>query len=161
MAKKNDFPSKMINKKNASKMSGQFWGNTGDAVANLKVLFPQATVYSTKNGSIKIEYNSNFVNKFNNNLNKGQVFLDNKVIMALQRYVSKKYGIQEASIRYGSLAGSGKVHINVPYAHYQAYSPKIKKRAGLRGTKPWERMVADNKDSILRQVARYSKGLNT
>lgn len=160
MAKKNNFSGKTIGKKNAEKMSGKFWGSTGDAVGNLKVLFPQAKVYSTKNGNIKIEYNPNFVNKFNNNLNKEQVFLDNKVIMQLQRYVSKKYGIQEASIRYGSLAGSGKVHINVPYAHYQAYSKRIKKRVGLRGTQPWERMVADNKDSILRQVAEYSRRLN-
>ena len=128
--------------------------------ANLKVLFPQAQVIQTGKGTIKIEYKPNFKTKFNANLNKEQVFLDNKVIMELQRYVSKKTGTQEASIRYGSYAGSGKVHINVPYAHYQAYSKRIKKRVGLRGTQPWERMVADKKDSILRQVAEYSRRLN-
>ena len=72
------------------------------AKANLKVLFPQAQIIPTKNGNIKIEYKPNFKTKFNANLNRSQVFLDNKVIIALQGYVSKKYGVQEMSIRYAS-----------------------------------------------------------
>lgn len=126
----------------------------------LQVLFPQADVIKTKDGNIEIKYKPIAVKNFNSNLNKSQVFLDNKVIMELQKYVSLKYGFQMQSIRYGSFAGSGKVHINVPYAEYQAYSKRIRKRVGLRGTYPWERMVADKKSSIIRQVAEYSKGLN-
>ena len=126
----------------------------------LQVKFPQGKIWlketetTLKSGIIKvtvkpyIQYNPSYRNFFNNNLNKSQVFLDNKVIIALQKYVSKKYG------------GSGLVHIGVPYAEYQAYSKRIKKRAGLRGTQPWERMVADNKDSILMQVAEYNRRLN-
>ena len=72
------------------------------AKANLKVLFPQAQIIPTRNGNIKIEYKPNFATKFNANLNKSQAFLDNKVIIELQRYVSKKYGVQEMSIRYAS-----------------------------------------------------------
>lgn len=128
----------------------------------LKVEFPQGKIYVSQNGNGRayIEYNKSYVNKFNNNLNKEQVFLDNKVIMFLQEYVSKKSGTQEKSIRLTSDPGSGLVHINVPYAEYQAYSKRIKKRVGKRGTYPFERMKADKKDTILKQVEAYSRRLN-
>ena len=128
----------------------------------LKVEFPQGKIYVSQsgNGTAYIEYNKSYVNKFNNNLNKEQVFLDNKVIMYLQEYVSYKTGTQEKSIRLTSDPGSGKVHINVPYAEYQAYSKRIKKRVGKRGTYPFERMKADKKDTILKQVEAYSRRLN-
>ena len=128
----------------------------------LKVEFPQGKIYVSQNGNGKayIEYNKSYVNKFNNDLNKIQVFLDNKVIMYLQEYVSYKTGTQEKSIRLTSDAGSGLVHINVPYAEYQAYSKKIKKRVGKRGTYPFERMKADKKDTILKQLEAYSRRLN-
>ena len=128
----------------------------------LKVEFPQGKIYVSQNGKGKayIEYNKSYVNKFNNNLNKEQVFLDNKVIMYLQEYVSYKTGTQEKSIRLTSDAGSGLVHINVPYAEYQAYSKRIKKRVGKRGTRPFERMKADKKDTILKQLEAYSRRLN-
>ena len=128
----------------------------------LKVEFPQGRIYVTDggNGKAYIEYNKNYINKFNNDLNKTQVFLDNKVIMYLQEYVSYKTGTQEKSIRLTSDPGSGLVHINVPYAEYQAYSKRIKKRVGKRGTYPFERMKADKKDTILKQVEAYSRRLN-
>lgn len=128
----------------------------------LKVEFPQGKIYVSQggNGTAYIEYNKSYVNKFNNNLNKEQVFLDNKVIIYLQEYVSYKTGTQEKSIRLTSDAGSGLVHINVPYAEYQAYSKRIKKRVGKRGTYPFERMKADKKDTILKQVEAYSRRLN-
>ena len=128
----------------------------------LKVEFPQGRIYVTNDGKGKayIEYNKNYVNKFNNDLNKTQVFLDNKVIMHLQEYVSYKHGVQAKSIRLTSDPGSGLVHINVPYAEYQAYSKRIKKRVGKRGTRPFERMKADKKDTILKQVEAYSRRLN-
>ncbi|MCI7527207.1 MAG: minor capsid protein [Mollicutes bacterium] len=128
----------------------------------LKVEFPQGKIYVSQggNGKAYIEYNKSYVNKFNNDLNKTQVFLDNKVIMFLQEYVSYKHGVQAKSIRLTSDAGSGLVHINVPYAEYQAYSKRIKKRVGKRGTYPFERMKADKKDTILKQVEAYSRRLN-
>lgn len=128
----------------------------------LKVEFPQGKIYVSQNGNGRayIEYNKSYVNKFNNNLNKEQVFLDNKVIMFLQEYVSYKSGTQAKSIRLTSDPGSGLVHINVPYAEIQAYSKRIKKRVGKRGTYPFERMKADKKDTILKQVEAYSRRLN-
>ena len=128
----------------------------------LKVEFPQGKIYVSQggNGTAYIEYNKRYVNKFNNNLNKEQVFLDNKVIMFLQEYVSYKSGTQAKSIRLTSDPGSGLVHINVPYAEYQAYSKRIKKRVGKRGTRPFERMKADKSDTIARELAKYSRELH-
>lgn len=130
----------------------------------LKVSFPQGKIYihsSGKNiGKAYIEYNKSYVNKFNNNLNQIQKTLDNKVVIELQKYVSKDAGVQELSIGLNTDCGSGIVRIGVPYARVQAYSKKITKRVGLRGTQPFERMKADKAQSILNQVAAYSRRLN-
>ena len=72
----------------------------------------------------------------------------------LRDYVSYKSGTQEASINQNNKEHT--ITINVPYAEYQAYSKKIKKRNGKRGTEPWERMVNDNKKNILNETAKYS-----
>lgn len=91
---------------------------------------------------------------------KVQKYLDNKVIMYLQEYVSYKTGTQEKSIRLTSDPGSGKVHINVPYAEYQAYSKRIKKRVGKRGTRPFERMKSDEGSRILSQTTSYARRIS-
>ena len=134
----------------------------------LKVSFPQGKIYAKQDSNGKdiinsayLVWNKGYENKFNNSLNRTQMFIDNKVIQELQPYVSKKTGVQELSIRLRSVPGSGEVWIGVPYAAYQAYSPRIKKMNGKRGKKPFERMKTDKKDMILRQVAEYSRRLNS
>ena len=86
---------------------------------------------------------------------KGQVqkYFDTLVARNLQPYVSFKSGTQERSIITSLVAGSGEVHIDVDYAEYQAYSKRIKKRIGKRGTQPFERMVSDRRDSMLNELA--------
>lgn len=128
----------------------------------LKVEFPQGRIYVTNGGKGKayIEYNKSYVNKFNNDLNKLQLYHDNKVGTYLQDYVSYKTGTQAKSIPIAGTYGKGYVIINVPYAEYQAYSKRIKKRVGKRGTHPFERMKADKKDTILKQDEAYSRRLN-
>jgi hypothetical protein len=86
-----------------------------------------------------------------------QKYLDKRVAENLQPYVSFKTGAQEQSILSSLDAGSGYVHILVPYAEYQAYSKRIHKRNGKRGTRPFERMVADKKHSIEMELADYAK----
>lgn len=113
-----------------------------------------------KVGNLTLKYDSSYMREFNKNLNLTQKQLDNLVITYLQDYVSYKDGYQKASIRNSSVAGSGYAKIDVPYASYQAYSKRIKKRVGKRGTQPFERMKADNSDNILRQVEAYSRRLN-
>lgn len=131
-----------------------------------KVSFPQGKTY-VKQGNGKdminnayIVWNLGYQNKINSNFNQMQVFLDNKVVMYLQEYVSKKTGAQEKSIRLATKAGSGEVWIGVPYAHYQAYSPRIKKQVGKRGKQPFERMKADKYETIKNQLIAYSRRIN-
>ena len=95
-----------------------------------------------------------------NERGKVQQFVDMTVRNNLMAYVSKRTGAQEESIKIATKLGSGRVIINVPYATYQAYSKRIKKRVGKRGTQPFERMKADKKDSILRQTAKYAQTLS-
>lgn len=95
-----------------------------------------------------------------NEKGKVQQFIDKTVRDNLMSYVSFRTGKQEQSIKTGTVLGSGRVIINVPYAEYQAYSKRIKKRVGKRGTYPFERMKADKKDSILRQTAKYAQSLD-
>ena len=105
------------------------------------------------------------LNKLKSNLGindggKVQIFTDKTVSEALQPYVSFRDGIQEASIKSNTVLGSGRVIIGVPYATYQAYSKKIKKRVGKRGTQPFERMKADKKQVIFRQIENYAKKIS-
>lgn len=125
-----------------------------------QVTFPKGTIHYNNNGKAYIVYNKNYVNKFNNNLNKTQMFLDENVARNLSAYVSFKTGTQEKSIILATNYGSGIVTIGVPYAHYQAYSPRIRKRVGKRGTYPFERMKADKKNTILRETSEYARRLN-
>lgn len=128
------------------------------ALHNIK--FPRKQTAKTKNGTITLQYSTDFIRNFNDNLNKIQTYLDERVGRNLQEYVSLKDGGQRDSIALAGTYGKGYVIINVEYAHYQAYSKRIKKRAGKRGTQPFERMVSDKKASIQRQVEAYSRRLN-
>lgn len=105
-------------------------------------------------------YNKNFARNFNSNIDKCQKYLDNLVVINLQEYVSLKTGTQKDSIRIATVLGSGRVIINVNYAEYQAYSKRIKKRVGRRGTRPFERMKSDRSSSILNQLQRYARRIS-
>lgn len=91
---------------------------------------------------------------------KMQVFIDTTVRDNLMAYVSKDEGTQEDSIKLSTIPGSGRVNINVEYAEIQAYSKRIKKRDGKRGTQPFERMKAEKKDVILKSAIRYSQKIS-
>lgn len=104
-----------------------------------------------------ITYYSSFKSQFNKDLNKTQVYLDKLVATNLRPYVSRRTGVQEYNTQSYE---EGSITINVPYAEYQAYSKRIKKRVGKRGTQPFERMVADKKGTILKQVQEYARRLN-
>lgn len=129
-------------------------------MATHNVNFPSKQTVKGKDSVLTLEYSTNFIRNFNTNLNKIQTFLDQTVGRNLQEYVSKDTGTQEGSIDRAGTYGKGYVTINVKYAEYQAYSKRIHKRVGKRGTQPFERMVADKKDSISRQVQAYSRRLN-
>lgn len=129
-------------------------------MATLKVEFPQGKIYVSNDKRAYIKYEDNYERNFNNDLNKSQAYLDKLVSESLMKYVSFKSGVQEKSIKLATDLGKGIVTIGVPYAEYQAYSKKITKQVGIRGTRPFERMRSAKKESILRQLSAYSKRLN-
>lgn len=90
-----------------------------------------------------------------------QKYLDTMVAKNLQPYVSFKSGTQEKSIMSSLVPGSGYVHINVPYAEYQAYSKRINKRSGKRGTRPFERMVSDKKHTMEQELNAYARKVDS
>ena len=136
----------------------------------LKITFPKGDIFIKKDnsendiiGSAYLKYNKNYTNKFNKNLDLVQAYLDNRVIDQLQKYVSYKTGTQAKSIRLCTIPGRGIVTIGVPYASYQAYSPKIKHYSvndPLRGKYPFERMKSDKKFELLKRTATYSRRIN-
>lgn len=113
---------------------------------------------------------------------KVQQFLGKTVANNLKKYVSFKSGTQEASVN--PINGGKQVIINVPYAQFQAGGKVmvgIKSRSpwarrgerkvvisknltyhsnSLRGARPFERMKADKRDSILNQTANYARRLS-
>lgn len=112
-------------------------------------------------GELKIEQ-PQLNNLLENNFDKVQSFLDNEVVRNLQLYVRKDKGIMENSIKTSPLTiiGQGQVAIDTPYAHYQAYNPIVKKpNDGLRGKQPFERMASDRGQTILNDLAEYSRRL--
>lgn len=111
---------------------------------------------------------------------KVQVFLGKRVADSLKKYVSFKSGTQQASV--DSINGGRQVIINVPYAQFQAggkvmigihsNSPWARRgerkvltnknliyhNGGLRGARPFERMKADKRESILSETAKFARG---
>lgn len=111
---------------------------------------------------------------------KVQVFFGKTVADNLKKYVSFKSGTQQASV--DSINGGTEVIINVPYAQFQAggkvmvgihsHSPWARRgerkvvtnrnltyhNGGLRGSRPFERMKADKRESILNQTAKFARG---
>lgn len=114
---------------------------------------------------------------------KGRVqqFLGQTTAKHLRKYVSFNTGTQEKSTN--AIDGGKKVEINVPYAQFQAggkvmvgvksrrpwampgerkvvINKNLKYHGGaIRGARPFERMKADKKDSILEEVAEYARRL--
>jgi len=113
---------------------------------------------------------------------KVQQFLGKIVADNLKAYVSLDSGTQQRQTR--PIKGGTYVEINVPYARFQAggkvmigiksRSPWAKRGErkvltmrnliyhsnGKRGARPFERMKADKKESILRQTANYARRLD-
>lgn len=114
-----------------------------------------------------------------------QKVVDKVISQRLMARVSFDSGTQEKSIKASTVLGSGFVIINVPYAQFQAggkvmigiksHSPFARKGevkvvtsknltyhngAPKRGSKPFERMVKEEKSSILREISGYARRLS-
>lgn len=108
--------------------------------------------------------------------------IDKVISQNLMPYVSFDSGAQEKSIKTATVLGSGLIIINVPYAQFQAggkvmigvksHSPfarkgevKIETGKNLiyhngspkRGSKPFERMVKEKKNSMLKEISEAAR----
>lgn len=89
----------------------------------------------------------------------GQVqrFIDSEVLRRTDPYVPFDTGALKASGTRHTRIGSGNVIYRTPYARKMYYNPQFNFQGGpMRGGKWFERMKADNRDSILRGAAQVA-----
>lgn len=81
------------------------------------------------NGFFGIKWDENFAGEKNMHFKKTQRFIDSECIRHMKPYMPFRNGILEASATIGTVIGSGEIHQNLSYAHYQyvgkVYGPNI------------------------------------
>ena len=82
-----------------------------------------------------------------------QKFVDSEVIRLMEPYTPLQDGVLKGAPQAQSSIGSGKIVQQTPYAKRWYYTPANFTGAPMRGTKWFERMKADHRDSILRGAA--------
>lgn len=70
-------------------------------------------------GFLGFKWDSNFGDERSNYFQKAQRFIDSECIRHMKPYMPFRNGVLEASATIGTVIGSGKIHQNLPYAHYQ------------------------------------------
>lgn len=114
-----------------------------------------------------------------------QKIIDKTISENLQTYVSFDSGTQEASIKSATVLGSGLIIINVPYARFQAggklmigekshssFAKRSEKKVltnknliyhngtPRRGAKPFDRMVKERKNAMLKEIESAAKRIS-
>lgn len=98
----------------------------------------------------------NIIEKYG--LNRGgkvQQYVDSEVMRYMQPYMPKLTGMMIDSMIIGTVAGSGEVVVNTPYAKKRSEAAR---NNGQRGSHFFERMKADHKGDILNGAAAVSGG---
>lgn len=90
---------------------------------------------------------------------KVQQFIDSEVMRLTDPYVPMDSGALKRSVIEHTKVGSGEVNYRTPYARRLYYNPQYTYAgAPMRGGRWFERMKADQKDTILRGAAKISGG---
>lgn len=138
----------------------------------MEIQTPQGRMYQTKNGTVKIIWNSKYKNKWNNSFNQAQKYVDNEVLRLSDKYTPFQSGFLKKSGILGTVIGSGTVEYNAIHARYQYYgkvmvgpAPKqvtnkdlVYTGGPMRGAFWFERMKADHKDKILAGAKKIAGG---
>lgn len=85
-----------------------------------------------------------------------QQFIDSEVIRLMEPYTPFRDGTLKGAPQSQSQIGSGVINQQLPYARRWYYTPANFSGAPMRGTKWFERMKADHRDSILRGAAQIA-----
>lgn len=80
-------------------------------------------------GFLGIKWDKKFGDERTSGFQKAQKFIDSECIRYMKPYIPFRNGVLEASATIGTVIGSGEIHQNLPYAHYQyigkVYGPNI------------------------------------
>jgi len=118
-----------------------------------KIITPQGQIFKSANGSTaKLEWNSNFNNKWQGKYDNAQMKLDNAILKDTDKYVPMLTGMLKLSGRLGTTIGKGTILYIAPYAKARYYSTtKVGTlTGGLRGPQWFERSKASNKQNWLK-----------
>lgn len=115
---------------------------------------PRGAIYTqAANGgkaTAKLEWNSAFAPKKQEDFSKAQEFVDSECIRKMNPDTPRKTGVLIKSATLGTVIGSGEINQIAPYARKQYYEHKEKSY--------WfERMKNRDKGSILKGAAKYVK----
>lgn len=138
----------------------------------MRIETPRGAVVQTKNGKAKLEWNPNFVPKWEGRYERAQIFVDSEVLRLSAPYIPLQTSMLQKSGILGTVPGSGEVVWNAPYARYQYYGKVMIGRAPkqltdrdltyhgapMRGKLWFERMKADHKQHILAGARRFAGG---
>lgn len=133
------------------------------AAKDFRLETPKATVFmvTTKSGKLKakMEVKPGYTKRMEQTFSNVQRRVDSEVMRYMEPYMQMQTGAMIMSMRASTVAGSGEVIVNTPYARRVYYSSSgVGRPTGpQRGPKYFERMKADKKDVILR-VAKGESG---
>lgn len=118
---------------------------------NFNIETPRGSVVTTKAGKARLEWNTNFVPKYQMRYTAAQKFVDNEVLRRSEPYTPLLTGTLIKTGILGTEIGSGLVQWIAPYATYQYYASRKPGSATgpLRGPFWFERMKATWKKFIV------------
>lgn len=103
-----------------------------------------------------LRWDSRFSTKWNNRLNRAQMFIDSEVLRLDDPLTPKKTGFLINSAKLGTKIGSGEINQIAPYAAYQYYeTSETRSYDPNRGAQWFERMKAAHKDDILKGAQNF------
>ena len=121
---------------------------------------PRGKVIVGKNNKARLEWNTNFVPKWNARYSASQRFVDSEVLRLSEPYIPMDTGMLIKSGILGTEVGSGTVQWIAPYSKAQYYSSRSpgSQTGPLRGPYWFERMKATYKKQIITGARRLAGG---
>ena len=120
---------------------------------------PHAKKIELPNGTVSLEFRSDFGARMSGKFDKAQAFVDNEVLRYSQSLIPFRTGTLVRSGKVGTVLGSGVVQYVVPYARFQYYKTSESRiYDSRRGAKWFERMKVAHRDDILAGARKITRG---
>jgi hypothetical protein len=121
---------------------------------------PRGFVTTDRNGKASLEWNTDFVNKWDGQYSAAQKFVDSEVLRLCEPYIPLLTGVLIMSGILGTDVGSGTVSWITPYARKRYYTPrKTASTTGpLRGPFWFERMKQVSGPAIIAGARKIAGG---